>query len=94
MTLRIYLRDSLTGIILELLYTIFSEYGAIARSVCIKNAGKMPVHLLTAMSLSLDLPDKDYIWMQLSGAWARERHVKMRTLEQGITAIDSMRGHS
>ena len=37
-TLRIYLRDSLTGIILELLYTIFSEYGAIARSVCIKNA--------------------------------------------------------
>ena len=93
-TLRIYLRDSLTGIILELLYTIFSEYGAIARSVCIKNAGKMPLHLLTAMSLNLDLPDKDYIWMQLSGAWARERHVKVRALEQGITAIDSMRGHS
>ena len=76
------------------LYTIFSEYGAIARSVCIKNAGKMPLHLLTAMSLNLDLPDKDYIWMQLSGAWARERHVKVRALEQGITAIDSMRGHS
>ena len=35
-SLRIYLKDSLTGIILELLYTIFSEYGAIARSVCIK----------------------------------------------------------
>ena len=32
-TLRIYLRDSLTGIILELLYTIFSEYGEIARRV-------------------------------------------------------------
>ena len=93
-SLRIYLKDSLTGIILELLYTIFSEYGAIARSVCIKNAGKMPLHLLTAMSLNLDLPDKDYIWMQLSGAWARERHVKVRALEQGITAIDSMRGHS
>lgn len=46
------------------------------------------------MSLNLDLPDKDYVWMQLSGAWARERHVKMRTLEQGITAIDSMRGNS
>ena len=56
-SLRIYLKDSLTGIILELLYTIFSEYGAIARSVCIKNAGKMPLHLLTAMSLNLDLPD-------------------------------------
>ena len=94
MTLKIFLKDSLTGIVVELLYTIFSEYSAIARSVCIKNTGTMPVHLLTAMSLNLDLPDKDYVWMQLSGAWARERYVKMRTLEQGITAIDSMRGNS
>ena len=46
------------------------------------------------MSLSLDLPDRDYVWMQLSGAWSRERYVKERALEQGITAIDSMRGNS
>ena len=32
--------------------------------------------------------------MQLSGAWSRERYVKNRILEQGITAIDSMRGNS
>lgn len=42
-TLRIYLRDSLTGIILELLYTIFSEYGADCKKClykkCRKNAG-------------------------------------------------------
>ena len=74
-TLRIYLRDSLTGIILELLYTIFSEYGAIARSVCIKNAGKMPLHLLTAMSLNLDLPDKDYIWMLKAETDAEYHHI-------------------
>ena len=48
----------------------------------------------TMMSLNLDLPDKDYVWMQLSGAWSRERYVKNRILEQGITAIDSMRGNS
>ena len=87
MTLRIFLKDSLTGVVVELLYTIFSEYGAIARSVRIKNTGEMPVHLLTAMSLNLDLPDKDYIWMQLSGAWARERHVKVRALEQGLQRL-------
>lgn len=46
------------------------------------------------MSLSLDLPDKDYVWMQLSGSWARERHIKNRPLEQGILAVDSMRGNS
>ena len=94
MTLRVYLKDALTGVLLELLYTVFSEYNAIARSVCVKNAGTETVHLLNVMSLSLDLPDQDYVWMQLSGAWARERYIKERTLEQGITAIDSRRGNS
>lgn len=55
---------------------------------------KKVLHLQTMMSLNLDLPDKDYVWMQLSGAWSRERYVKNRILEQGITAIDSMRGNS
>ena len=94
MTLHIFLKDALTGVALELLYTMFSDYSALARSVRIANEGTLPVHLLTAMSLSLDLPDKDYTWLQLSGAWARERYIKTRTLEQGITAIDSMRGNS
>ena len=62
--------------LLELLYTVFSEYNAIARSVCVKNTGTETVHLLNVMSLSLDLPDQDYVWMQLSGAWARERYIK------------------
>ena len=77
-----------------IIYTIFSDYDAIARSVHIINKGRSALHLLTAMSLSMDFPDKDYTWMQLSGAWSRERYVKNRVLEQGITAIDSMRGNS
>ena len=39
MTLRVYLKDALTGVLLELLYTVFSEYNAIARSVCVKKSG-------------------------------------------------------
>ena len=93
-TLHIFLVDAFNGAKLELLYTIFSDYAAIARSVRIINKGKSVLHLLTAMSMSIDLPDKDYVWMQLSGAWSRERYVKNRILEQGITAIDSMRGNS
>lgn len=46
------------------------------------------------MSLCLDLPDCDYEWLQFSGTWSRERHLKVRKLEQGITAINSTRGHS
>ena len=93
-TLCIELFDQGTEIKLQLLYTIFEKDGVIARSACFSNEGSQTVHILNAMSLSVDLPDKDYVWMQLSGAWARERHVKNRVLEQGITAIDSMRGHS
>ena len=32
------------------------------------------------MSLCLDLPDDEYQWIQFSGAWGRERHVKTRML--------------
>lgn len=93
-TLCVTLRDSVTNIRLELLYTIFASGGILTRSARLINDGTSPVHLLTAMSLSLDLPDMDYEWIQLSGAWARERHIRKRTLEYGIQAIDSMRGHS
>ena len=63
MTLTLFLEDEVTGICLELLYTIF-ETGPIARSAKIVNGGKEPVHLLTAMSLCMDLPDYDYEWVQ------------------------------
>ena len=59
-TLRIFLKDALTGAKLALLYTIFDEYSAIARSAYIENAGEKNLHVLNMMSLSLDLPDKDY----------------------------------
>lgn len=93
MTLIVRLKDAVSDIRLELLYTVF-ETGAIARSAKLINEGKEEVHLLTAMSLCLDLPDSGYDWVQFSGAWSRERHVKIRRLEQGIQAVESMRGHS
>ncbi len=93
-TLVVEVKDSLTGVKAELSYTIFRENGIIARSVKFLNEGKESVHLTQAMSLCLDLPDYNYEWMQLSGCWSRERHIKNRMLVQGITAIDSMRGNS
>lgn len=93
-TLAIFLKDPLTGVALKLLYTIFEGAGAIARSAWIQNEGEDTVHLTRAMSLCMDLPDCDYEWLQFSGAWARERHLKVRKLESGIQGIDSLRGHS
>ncbi len=93
-TLTVSLKDPVTGIVLELFYTIFAAGGIIARSARLTNEGEESVQLTRAMSLCLDLPDSDYEWMQFSGAWARERHLKVRRLEQGIQAVDSMRGNS
>lgn len=93
-TLVLHLEDSLTGVILELYYTIFAKGGIIARSARVTNGGLEEVHLTMAMSLCMDLPDCNYEWLQFSGAWARERHLKIRKLAQGIQAVDSRRGNS
>ncbi len=93
-TLVVTLRDPLTGIRVELLYSIYAEGGLLARSVRFTNGGSETVHLTRAMSLSLDLPDYEYDWIQFSGCWARERMPLTRRLEHGIQAVDSMQGNS
>jgi len=93
-TLEITLKDGLLDMELVLLYTIFNGENAIARSARFENHGEGPVQVTRAMSLCLDLPDCGYDWIQFSGAWARERQVKVRRLEQGIQAVSSQRGHS
>ncbi len=94
MTLTLQLKDIVTGMELELLYTIFCKGGIIARSVRFTNHGSESIHLTKAMSLCMDLPDYNYDFLHFSGAWARERHLKTRKLEQGIQSVGSLRGHS
>lgn len=93
-TLFLTLKDPVTGLLLKLSYTIFTKGGVIARNAYFENEGEESLHLTTAMSLCMDLPDYDYEWIQFSGAWSRERHEKVRKLEQGIQSVGSRRGHS
>ena len=93
-TLHVFLEDPLTGAEAELLYTLFEEMPVLTRSARLANRGSLPFEAEQAMSLSLDLPDPDYEWIQLSGAWARERHIRKRRLEQGIQSVESTRGNS
>lgn len=93
-TLEILLRDELLQVELTLLYTVFNHENVIARSARFVNKGCEEMQLTTAMSLSLDLPDAEYEWMQFSGYWGRERYVKERTLQPGITSVNSTRGNS
>lgn len=93
-TLELDLEDQLTGTKMTLRYSIFKDFAAVTRNVRFEQYGDMAVSLERAMSLSLDLPDKEYEMIELTGAWSRERHVKTRRLEHGIQAVYSMRGCS
>lgn len=93
-TLLIKLEDKLTNVEVELSYTLFSELPVLARNAKVINKGEDTQFIEQLASLSLDLPDRDYDWLQLSGAWGRERYVKQRKLQQGIQSIESTRGIS
>ena len=93
-TLKVYILDSVTNVQVELLYTIYRDYPVITRSARVMNKGKAIQIIENISSLSLDLPDANYEWQQLSGAWGRERTIKSRTLQQGIQSIESTRGIS
>ena len=93
-TLTIHLRDKLLGVFVDLNYTLFADRPVIARSAKIVNGGGQDLHLTHAMSLCLDLPDSDYEFVHFSGAWSRERWMKIRKLEQGVQSVESARGNS
>lgn len=93
-TLECSLCDEKNRLELVLSYTIFAGQNVLARNSRLINHGETAVYADTVHSLCLDLPDMDYEWLQFSGAWGRERHLKNRRLEQGITSVGSRRGHS
>lgn len=93
-TLEVVLEDQVTQTELVLTYTIYEDFAAIARNARFHHMGEEAVVLDRAMSLCVDLPDKEYEMIELTGAWSRERSVKTRKLEHGIQAVYSMRGCS
>lgn len=93
-TLLLELEDQYSGLRIELQYSVFDKYDAITRSMRITNHGSADVQLLRALSASVDFADANYEWLQLSGAWARERDVIKRPLAYGMQAVESRRGSS
>ncbi|WP_025846750.1 alpha-galactosidase [Paenibacillus ehimensis] len=93
-TLQIKMKDELTQTELLLNYTIFEKYPVIARAASIHNDGGQTLMLKRMMSASCDLPDCDYEFVHLSGAWGRERHLYRTPLRPGIQAVGSTRGSS
>jgi alpha-galactosidase len=93
-TLDITLADAISGLTVDLRYTIFGDRPVVARSARIRNEGVAPIRLEAAMSAVLDLPEARWELVQLSGAWAREVHVIGTRLRPGRQGVGSDRGAS
>lgn len=94
-TLELVLIDQPSGLEVTLSYTVFRAHDALARSVRIHNTGTTSVQLLRVLSASVDLPeDSATHWLQLHGAWARERTPALCPIHPGMQSVESRRGAS
>ena len=94
MTLELTLVDSLKNVKLILSYSVFEEFDAITRSVKIINESNEDVNINRVLSANVDFRDSNYELLQLSGAWARERHIIRKEIRSGSQSIESRRGSS
>ena len=94
MTLELTLVDSLKNVKLILSYSVFEEFDAITRSVKIINESNEDVNINRVLSANVDFRDSDYELLQLSGSWARERHIIRKEIRSGSQSIESRRGSS
>lgn len=93
-SLEIELFDNITGLTVELLYTIFENSGVIARSAKFINKGCKDLRIQRIFSSSVDFQDSEFEMLQLSGAWAKDRQMVKRKLAAGTQSIESRRGVS
>ncbi|MGG7152649.1 alpha-galactosidase [Clostridium neonatale] len=93
-TLEITLNDSLANLKLILSYTVFEEYDAITRNVKVINDSNEEIDILRVLSANVDFNHSEFDFIQLSGAWARERHIVRTPLRSGGQCVESRRGAS
>lgn len=93
-TLEIVMLDSLIGLKVVLVYTVFEQFDVITRNVRFVNGGNEKLKILRALSMNVDFNGNDYDLMQLSGAWGRDRYIQRNPLNMGNKSIESRRGAS
>ena len=90
----IYLKDKKEDIIVELHYLLFSEEDVIARNIVIKNNTKEDLHLLKALSMNLDLLNRDYELISTYGGWISENQRAVQEIKPGTFKIESLTGNT
>ncbi|MCD7752458.1 MAG: alpha-galactosidase [Lachnospiraceae bacterium] len=93
-TLSILLKDSVSGVCVELLYGVLEREDIITRAAVITNAGKDTVIIQKAASACLDFLYGEYELISFYGRHAMERSVQRMPVGHGSFSVGSRRGTS
>jgi alpha-galactosidase len=93
-TLIITLQDRLQGLRVKLSFTIWDDYGVLARSAEFENLSERDIDLQHVFSSALNLPAGEYEIQHFYGSWSREFNEERIALPQGRFVAESARGTS
>lgn len=81
-SLEITMTDKLTGVSIVLRYSVFEKLNAITRSATVVNNGKDDINIKSIQSMCIDFQTRDFDFIHLWGAWARERFIERVPVER------------
>ena len=93
-TLKIRLKDPVTGVTVILRYGVFEEKDIITRTAQVVNESEEQIRLQKVASVCLDLPYGTYDLIHFSGKHCMERQPERQGLHQDIVTVGSKRGMS
>ena len=94
-TVVVTLRDRVTGLEVDLVYTVYADFDVIVRRTEYRNTHSInEVVIEKAMASTNDFDGGAYTLSRLSGSWAREAQRNTHRLTPGIVQISSARGTS
>lgn len=93
-TLHIFLRDGVTGLQLQLNYSVFPQMDFITRSAVLKNGSVCPIQLYKIASACLDLPFGSWELIHFHGRHCMERQPERLAVPHAAITLGSDRGAS
>lgn len=83
-TLEVVLEDSLIGLQVILMYTVYEQFNVLTRSVRFKNKGSSTLKILRALSANVDFHDDQFDLLTLYGSHNNERNMAKRVISPEI----------
>ncbi len=90
----VVLKDETANVELELHYLVFEDSDVICRNAVIVNQSKLDLFVLKALSYQLDMVNKSFELITLSGGWASEMNQQRQDIVEGKYSIESRTGFS